>query len=168
MSTFYVYRAGLLEKPEEYGRSQEKFAAVDALRPPGRPGRLEGIFCTPDLEGLVRWVLANARVQLPNSPSQLRVRPEGLWVYSVRAWDRVAGPVSREEERRAYWESGVPLVEWEAHASSQGLSGFDYEVLVPLSSICSQRAVSEKRCLQNARVGTSQRELRAALRGPSF
>ncbi|WP_217925105.1 hypothetical protein [Miltoncostaea oceani] len=141
-----VYRAGGTDKATDYGPAHELFVRADALRPDDREGRLEGLFCSAQMEGLARWVRGSAGAGPMYDPTPIEISYEGPepFAYPVLAWD-VASSKGTDEALRAYWATGLSLSEYErAHASGElpPIWRDGGELLVSPRFITSSRGVS--------------------------
>jgi hypothetical protein len=164
MSTVSVFRSGKLVKAQSYCEI-ERWERTDAFKPTGRIGRLEGLFCAPDLDGLARWVKANSELtnyghsEFDATAYELRIDPSNVWVYEVEAWDRACFTNSTEADMKAYWDTGISLIEWK----SRGLDGRKWEALVSVEAICSSRKVSSRRLIQAIEDDLRRREMMCLL-----
>jgi hypothetical protein len=108
-STFTVYRAGPLTKARHYGPHQKLFAEADRLKPPGRPGRLDGLFCIVENDpdhlrrlgnNLIRW----HRGEIPIAAARLVCAGPLPYVYSSSAWTQAQHLFKQYREFLGYRE----------------------------------------------------------------
>lgn len=113
-----IFRSGVVSPPEKRSVEEGVYADSDRYRPEGRTGRSEGVFCSPTLSGVTRWVRGNHLVNSPDyDVREVTVDPDKVFVYSVEQWevsslladDRV---LSNKEIHEAYWNSGMTLRQW--------------------------------------------------------
>lgn len=150
-----------MAKVADYDVAQQLFAAADALRPAGRPGRLDGLFASPTLAGMARWAKANRICRLPDAPHRLTVDGE-VWLYRVSAWDRVGVSGSLNEDGRLtprglaavedYWLTGMRLEAWQAahEADPRAYCGREWEALVAPEQIRSSRPIAIRTLIEGA------------------
>ena len=83
-----VYRSGIVANPDERGVESHSYAQADQFCPPDRQGRMTGIFASPTLGGVGRWVLGNALIRSNAlQVNSLRVNIDTTYVYSIKKWD---------------------------------------------------------------------------------
>jgi hypothetical protein len=158
-------------------------AAMDALRPSGRVGRSEGIFCSVSLSGLARWTSSNLDSGVPHQPRRLRHEGPEPYVYPVLWYEIASATFERfaalpagdpgwerwEEMARRYWEAGVPLSDYverqhELDALPEWARG-GHEALVLPEHVRSHQRVSLERLADSCGQEILERDLRAAARG---
>jgi hypothetical protein len=137
-----VYRSGIVTSPTERGVEGNSYREADAVRPVGRQGRGSGIFASPNIHGVLRWVRANSMSTHILDPfvRELSVDPEAVFVYCIRTWERCS---SKESGYEKYWETGITLSEW--LKNSENYDPKEWELLLSPKDIISQKPVSDKR-----------------------
>jgi len=112
--TVSVYRAGVVEAPAERGVEKESYLACDEHVPEGRQGRSDGIFASPTVNGVSHWVRGVSNVVKDWGVREVRVNPDEVYVYSVRAWEKFSSSWDGFAQKGAdeYWNSGVTLTQW--------------------------------------------------------
>jgi hypothetical protein len=154
MPTVTVYRAGPVEVGAHTGQVADLYAHADRLRPAGHPGRATSIYASPSLFGVTRWVRGNRFVRVDSTARELRVKPEGSYVYSVDAWEHASSGFGPTDERMAtYWATGIPLSEWAKESSLLGLDPRNWEVLLPADAVLSARPVGNRRLITSIPAG---------------
>lgn len=140
-----VYRSGVAATPTKRGVEAQSYLDADAVKPAGRQGRTTAIFASPNLRGVLRWLYANATLFRAVDPfvKELRVNPDTVWIYSVRAWEKA----SSDGKYDAYWESGMTLAEWNTTADQHDPT--EWELLLGAKDIQSVKPVSDKRVLSH-------------------
>lgn len=93
---------------------------------------------------------------------------ENIYVYDVEVYDRTLGKVVELENKsgetaQEYWDSGIPLNEWETVSVERNLNPANWEVLVPMESIGIHHKISDRKILEAAN-DNSKEELRQYLR----
>lgn len=146
MKAIRVYRCGALTPAEYKGEVAEYSAQADAARPAGRAGRQGSLYGSASLAGVGRWTDANHRGNVHEDVTtyEISIDPTDIFVYSVEAWEEFSWhgkPVSE------YWNSGIPLADFERIATERGLDHSQWEILFPADSIKSSRGVSNKRLI---------------------
>jgi hypothetical protein len=169
-----VYRSGPIVLPSHREPIARLYARVDALRPPGRPGRGAILFCSPSLFGASRWFRANlwvddAKADVAVREIRLAASDPLVYVYPVAAWERASNSSSTEADIRVLWAAGVPLAAWAARAAAEGWDPRNWEVLVPLPSVLGARPVADARVLASIPIsnwahGVLEQELKLARR----
>jgi len=146
-----VYRSGPLILPAHSGEIARLYAQVDALRPVGRPGRAQILFCSPSLFGASRWFRANLLVEGPKADVAVReirlADDPSIYVYSVAAWERASHDASSPVDVRAFWAGGLTLSSWYERATTDQLDAREWEVLVPPEAVLGARPVADDRVL---------------------
>lgn len=141
MPQTYVYRSGIPTAPTQRGCEASVYATADSLRPAGHPTRTHGIFASPTLTGVTRWVRGNASVGMRDvRVRQIAVNPDTAMVYSVRAWE-VASSWETPEGHGAFWATGMTLTDW----LTRDLDPSEWEVILRPEDILSVRPVSDAR-----------------------
>jgi hypothetical protein len=157
MTTAKVYRNGAVEVGKHSPSIVESWFGYDSFKPAGRSGRLESIYASPTLPGLIRWVRGNHLTSAKNPDVDLTnneitvVNPEDIYVYSIELYDRFFSydGVS-EEDAKAYWDSGIPLSDWEKVSTEQNLRASEWEVLIPAEKVKTVRKISDARIVKSA------------------
>lgn len=137
--TATVYRAGEPTPPTERGVEKAVYAHADRYAPPGRQGRTSGVFASPTLGGVARWVkgISDVYPRVDVRVRKIVINPDTTYIYPVNAWERVSwfsGEWSERntEEARNYWASGVTLTEWVNRVKAgEKLNPADWEMLLP-------------------------------------
>lgn len=139
-----VYRSGTVAAPAQRGVEAQSYLDADAVKPAGRQGRTTAIFASPNLRGVLRWVVANTSLVSVADPfvKEITVDPDTVWVYNVAAWERT----SLRENYETYWETGMTLAEWN---NTPGLDPTEWELLLGADDVRSVRPVSDKRVLSH-------------------
>lgn len=154
------YRAGGLEKATDYGAAHASYVLADSVKPEGRVGRLEGIFCVESVAEMTRWVSATAMAGPAYDPNPREIFYEGPepWVYPVIAWSSMAmhEREGAEAYRTHYWDLGLRLSEFEERRSELTevhvwIDGG--EILLDPRYIRSSRPVSLKRLAEHGSAG---------------
>lgn len=167
MAIIKVYRNGSLNLAEHSEDIQQRWAPYDEAKPANRSGRLNSLYASPNIAGVVRWVKGNhlvsgndPKVDLTNHEITVS-NPEQVFVYSIDVYDKTTrfnGADTKGVEK--YWESGIPLSEWESKAAELNLDPTEWEVLLPLENIKSSNVVSNTRLL-NAASNFGKEQLKA-------
>jgi hypothetical protein len=151
------YRAGGIDKPADYGPAQEAYMAADGVRPEGRVGRLEGLFCVESVAEVTRWVHGSMNAGSAYDPNPREIFYEGPepWIYPVTAWSSIGLHENGDSAiyRRHYWDLGLPLSEFEARRqelAKMHLWRDGGEILLDPRFIRSSRPVSLKRLAEQA------------------
>lgn len=157
MAIIKVYRNGSLSLAEHSEDIQQRWAPYDDAKPANRSGRLNSLYASPSIAGVVRWVKGNHLVSGSDPKADLTnheiivSNPEQVFVYSIDAYDKTTrfdGASTKGVEK--YWESGIPLSEWESKSAELNLDPTEWEVLLPVESIKSSKVVSNARILNAA------------------
>lgn len=155
-----VYRAGLMTPSPDAGAAATVTAAADALRPEGRVARIGSLFATPDLSGVVRWVLGNSMCNYNTRVREITVDANDVWCYRVTDWERAS--LTWDERRvingqtdtdrvAAFWNNGMLLSAWlDAQADGADLHAEEWEILIAPEQVRSVRNVSQVRLLDAA------------------
>jgi hypothetical protein len=131
--TVSVYRAGVVEAPVERGVEKESYIACDNYVPENRQGRNTGIFASPTVNGVSHWVRGVSNVVKDWGVRELRVNPDEVYVYSVRAWEKFSGDFNgfTEENANKYWNSGMTLTQWhEEMRTNPNMKPEEWELLL--------------------------------------
>lgn len=169
METMKVYRNG----PVGLGRHTEYirklWAAYDEIKPSGRAGRLNSVYASPSLVGMVRWTHTNlmnpalsSRQDLSNHEITV-LNPESLYVYHVNSYDKTSSAIHcygelgdptyadyNAELLQPYWDTGIRLSEWQERSAKEGLNAMEWEVLIPAESIVSHRQINDNEVIEAA------------------
>lgn len=139
-----VYRSGSVTTPARRGCELESYEAADAVKPLNRQGRVTGIFASPTIEGVLRWVRANSMMPTIVDPfaRAINVNPNTVYVYHVRTWERCS---SRNNNYEEYWATGMTLAEW--LENSESYDAKEWELLLSPEDILSSKSVSDKRMI---------------------
>lgn len=149
MTTTRVFRNGSLTPAQYTGEALEDAEKADALRPEGHAPRHGSLFASPSLAGVGRWTDANhscfgSRVDFDLTTREITVDPEGLFVYSVKAWEDHSWG---DKEASVYWDSAIPLKDWDRIAAERNLDPSEWEVLLPVEAVLTTKNVSNKRLI---------------------
>lgn len=141
-----VYRSGIIAAPAVRGVEAISFAAADAVRPNGRQGRMDGIFASPNLKGVVRWAHLNSGIANYEDPfvREITVDPDAVYVYSVHAWERMRWTVGMYER---YWATGITLTEYLTTDIWRKRNPADWEILLGTNDIQSVREIPDEELL---------------------
>lgn len=142
-----VYRSGIVKAPESRGCELGSYQVADSVKPEGRQGRACGIFASPTIEGVLRWVRANAMMPSIVDPfvRELKVDSNTVYVYCVRTWERCS---SRNGNYEEYWNTGLTLSNW--LKNSEDYDPEEWELLLAPEDILSQKNVSDNRMVKVA------------------
>lgn len=150
MKTAKAYRNGTIEVGDHSPSVVESWLQYDAHKPAGRAGRLDSIYASPSMAGVVRWVRSNhlfmsKKGEVDLNTYELSITDaENIYVYSIELYDRFFSYDGISEEKaKAYWESGIRLSEWNAVALERGLDASNWEVLIPKDKVKSSKKVSD-------------------------
>lgn len=150
-----IFRSGVVAAPEQRGVEKDTYLESDEYKPEGRTGRTEGIFCSPTLSGVTRWVRGNHMMNSPDyDVREITVDPDKVYVYSIERWETAsafADPssmlgssalLSKQEIHNAYWDSGMTLRQW----YDRGINdGEDWEILLSPEDLQGVKNVSPQR-----------------------
>lgn len=134
-----VYRVGVPSPPKERKVENDAYRYADQYAPEGRWGRTEAVFATPVFGTVGRW--SNSLNQIEDQQvRELRVNPDEVYVYSIRAWERTwySGEYTERDIQKAkeYWSTGVTLSQWIREANKGHiLDPEEWEVLIPEENI---------------------------------
>lgn len=163
--TVGVFRSGVPNPPKERGVEKRYYERADHFRPEGRQGRNDGVFASPTLGGVCRWVRGNHMTNIPDvKVRELRVDIDNTYVYSVRSWE-IASSTNAEEHYKEYWDSGITMREYmnRARKDPKTYDPTEWELLVPEGSIKSVKPVGAKRVAERSYEVTGGREVRNIL-----
>lgn len=161
-----VYRNGPLTIGEHSGDIVSIWEEYDAIKPLNRAGRLDSIYASPTLMGMVRWLHTNdcnrdwtGKTDLKNYEITV-TSPENIYVYDIDSYESTAmnlycyggagDPLYRsfnEEMVEPYWNSGIKLSSWDKIAHKRKLNAMRWEVLLPMDTIVSYRELSSEEIL---------------------
>lgn len=153
MTTAKVYRNGPATVGDHHASIMASWSGYDKCVPEGRSGRLNSLYASPSLEGVIRWVQSNHMMQFSNadydlSTYELTVDAEKTFVYNVTVFDRLFSYEELPAEKAMeYWNSGIRLSEWEQVSQEQNLDPSLWEVLVDPANIKSVKKVTATRLL---------------------
>lgn len=168
MNTAIVYRHGSLTLGKHTGKVAELWKAYDAIRPEGHAGRMNSLYASPNLAGMVRWThtsLYHQHRDVFNNLERHEIvirNPESIYVYDIEVYERTSlnihcygemgNPAYAELNReimQPYWKTAIKLTEWEQVAAEKDLHPMQWEILLPPEAIVSKRSLSDKE-LMNA------------------
>lgn len=141
-----VYRSGVISAPKSRGVESTSYLEADSVRPTDRQGRTDGIFASPTVDGVIRWVRANSDPAMGIEDPfvrELKVDADSVYVYSINAWE--ASGITGFEK---YWSTGVALAEWLANADTYNHT--EWELLLAPEDVKSVRPVSDARLVRVA------------------
>lgn len=147
-----VFRSGIPSAPTERGVEKDYYERCDAELPDDRQGRMTGVFCSPTLGGVSRWVRGNDITRKPDiSVREIRVDIDNTYVYLVHDWER-ASSIDTPEMYRKYWNNGMTMRAYMEAAQKEPhkYDPREFELLVPETSIISIKPVSLQRAFKNA------------------
>lgn len=153
MTTTKAYRIGNLTLDDHDDKVQALWSSFDAVKPEGRTGRLESLYASPSLKGLVRWVkgmhLVATRDEDANlDSSEITVADsETVFLYHVPTYDAV---LSGRKTVADYWNTGIAISDWDTVSVERSLDADDWEILLPVDAVKSVRKVSNARILNQA------------------
>lgn len=153
-----VYRVGVPSPPVERGVEKEVYLTADKYVPAGRQGRTSAVFATPVMGVVGRWASQWNRIE-DQQVRELRVNPDEVYVYSIRAWEKASSGFDYNPDNealyRTYWNSGVTLSQWiRAADKGQILDPAEWELLIPEKSICKVSTPSIPKVLESQFVNT--------------
>jgi hypothetical protein len=143
-----VYRSGSVAAPAKRGVEADSYMNADKVKPAGRQGRMDGIFASPNLEGVARWAYSKSSIAFCADPfvRELTVDPDKVYVYSISAWEKASWNWN-PGGYKAYWASGITLTEWLQNQESYDPT--DWELLLGADDVQSVKPVSDKRLLKS-------------------
>lgn len=147
-----VYRSGVPSAPAERGVEKPYYEKSDSLRPDTRQGRMTGVFCSPTLGGVARWVRGNDLANIEDiEVREIRINIDTHYVYLVHDWER-ASSIDSPEMYQRYWNNGMTMRQY-MELSQKEPHKYDpreYELLVSQEEMISVKPVSSSRVIQNA------------------
>lgn len=147
-----VYRSGIPSAPAERGVEKPYYQRCDEQITDERQGRMNGVFCSPTLGGVSRWVRGNDLTGKADiDVREIRVDIDSTYIYLVHDWER-ASAIDTPEMYKKYWNNGVTMREYmeAAKREPQKYDPREFELLVPEHTIISVKPVSMKRAFSNA------------------
>lgn len=181
METAKVYRNGAVRPGKHSEEIYLLWGTYDRIKPQGRTGRLNSVYASPSLAGMVRWTHTNHMGSIPAKRDmasyEITVQnPAELYVYDVKVYERTArnlhwdGDIgkpgyetSNAKILQPYWDTGIPFTDWEKVSTERNLNPMYWEVLVPMDSIVSH-AVIPHSAIIDAAPEESKETLRETLR----
>lgn len=158
------YRSGEMSKASDYGEEAGViFAAADAMCPPDRVGRLQGLFSSVGIADMAVWYRSNLGCHYAHTPREIFYHGPDPYVYNVELWNQASAAYSMfqgddyEAERQAafaeYWASGVPSRQFDVSRDhyTAGHRNDIWEVLLDPAHITSYRDMSSRRVITHAR-----------------
>lgn len=153
MNTATIYRSGLFEIPSYAGYSNllELTETFDAHRGKNNPvSRCEGLFASPTLHGVTRWVKANIlnpREKKTAETFAFTVNADTTLVYNIELWeDYCCGIESAAQE---YWNTAQSLTDWLADGDTEN-RGLSHEILfTPDDMLCTPKRVHPKHLIES-------------------
>lgn len=150
MNKVKVFRSGVVAAPASRGVEAPSFAATDALRPEGHPTRSAGIFASPKIEGVIRWVRGNSWYPSGTDINvrEISVNADTARVYLVRDWERASGAHESgasmfTKYADVYFKNSMTLTEWLAG----DYDAAEWEVIFHAEDVLSTRNVSVNRLM---------------------
>jgi len=174
-----VYRSGIPEAPINRGVEKESYRRADTYKPAERQGRMDGIFASPTLHGVTKWVRGNYFSKIPDvNVREIRVNPDTTYVYHIPTWERTSGKIeydaelnlSQKEAIENYWNTGVTLTEWNTRfLNDPTIDPGDWELLLNPKDIELVKPVSAKRASEATSLKDyQQKEVLKMLQGAKF
>lgn len=181
METAKVYRNGAVCPGKHSEEIYLLWGTYDRIKPQGRAGRLNSVYASPSLAGMVRWThtnhLGTVNATRDMGSYEIIVRnPESLYVYDVGAYDRTSsqlhcyGEIGNPEYAsynaellQPYWDTGIPLTDWDRISTEKNLDPMEWEVLIPVEYIVSHAPISDE-VIVDAAPEDSKENLREVLR----
>lgn len=146
VKTVSVFRAGVPETPNERGVEKDAYLASDIHLPEGRQGRMSAIFASPTLHGVNAWVRGVSNVVKDWGVRELRVNPDKVYAYSVRAWENASSYDANAEKHAADWASGITLTQWyEKLKNDPDLEPQGWELLLSKEDVQAVKPVGAER-----------------------
>jgi hypothetical protein len=167
-TTVSVFRSGIPSAPKERGVEKDSYNQADAYKPEGRQGRGTGVFASPTLGGVCRWVRGNEMTGVPDvNVREMRVDIDNTYVYSIDQWERASSSMTSDDEYKKYWDSGMTMREYmeKAQADPMAYNPTEWELLVPEEGIRSVKPVGAKRVSERAYEESDSRQVRNILSG---
>lgn len=149
--TISVFRAGVPTPPVERGVEKNSYSNADKYAPAGRQSRMSAIFASPTMHGVTAWVRGTSHVVEDWGVRELRVNPDEVYVYSVRAWEKCSRKDSPQVESEAYWESGITLSSWmEKLKADPKLDPQEWELLLGQDNLKAVKPVGADRVARSS------------------
>lgn len=157
-----VYRVGSLTPQEtHFNDLNQLLQDFAATTPPGRPGRHDGLFASPDLQSHGRWVLGVRYGRGDQTSHELVVNPDECYVYPVELYEAASSAQYKmrayntddrkfREAAEKYWAAGVTLTQWRELNQKHPYEPGTWEILIPKNGILSHKPVSNKRIIENS------------------
>ena len=151
-----VYRSGVPSPPKERGVEKNSYLSGDLQKPAGRCGRTEGVFASPTLGAVGRWVRGNAFSRIKDlRVRELRVDYDKTFVYPVRLWEKYSSnefmfgaehPTTVDSIKK-YWSAGIPLREYveKVKQNPDQYDPINWELLIKEEEIKTVKPVSASR-----------------------
>lgn len=137
--TISVYRAGVPQAPSARTIEKESYLTADSHAPEGRQGRMSAVFASPTMHGVTAWVRGTSSVVSDWGVREIRVNPDEVYVYSVRAWEKASREEANRDSSKKYWATGITLTEWnEKLRSDPQLDPQEWELLIGESQFKAQ------------------------------
>lgn len=151
MNRVKVFRSGVVAPPAERGCEAEVYAAIDALRPFGHPTRTNGIFASPRIEGVLRWVRGNDLSGFDDvAVREISLDADMTMVYRVSDYERASGAFERKdnpdlftEAAANYFGHSMSLTQWLASDEDAD----KWEVIFHADAVLGSRNVSVERLM---------------------
>jgi hypothetical protein len=119
-TTVAVYRSGEPLAPTERGVEKDSYVKSDSLKPEGRQGRTDGVFASPTLGGVTRWVRGKWHSNvLDVQVREIRVDIDSTYVYSIHAWEKASSGDDNDAFHKEYWDSGITMREYMKRAKQE-------------------------------------------------
>lgn len=154
-----VFRIGPLQPQEKhFDDLQQVLQDFEETTPPGRIGRANGLFASPDIQSHGRWVLGIGDLggNHDTTSHELTVNPNEVYVYPVELYEIASSLQSWGNKEKflaaakEYWDAGMTLAEWQRWAAKAKPEPGSWEVLVPPSENLNPKPVSNRRIIENA------------------
>jgi hypothetical protein len=147
-----VFRAGVPNAPEKRGVETDPYLKADAVAPAGRQTRTTGIFASPTMHGVSKWVVGVSHVVNDWKVREIRVDPDKVYVYSVHAWERCSDDwMTTDEHRKAYWDTGITLTQWQDKLRKDPeLDPAEWELLLSPDDMKAVKPVGAERVARSA------------------
>lgn len=154
-----VFRIGPLQPQEQHFDDLQKVLKdFEETTPPGRVGRSNGLFASPDIQSHGRWVLGIGGMGGGKDleSHELTVNPNEVYVYPVELYEIASSHQSWgrmdkfREAAKEYWDAGLTLAEWQRWAAKTKPDPGSWEVIIPPSAELNPKPVSNRRIIENA------------------
>lgn len=173
MNTLKVYRNGSVSVGKHSASIHDIWGSYDAVKPAERSGRLTSVYASPSLSGMTSWAYGNhmafcATPDVDLDSYEITVKDiENIYIYNLSIYDETLNTVVNKETgsealARAYWDSGIPLSQWQAFSDAHQPDPNQWEVLIPMDAIVSHAKISDRKLL-DAASSDIREELRAYL-----